>query len=62
MTLAQMMNLEQELDAMQPPAQVKRAAMTCIHMAAAGCSVPRDLITYVQSWMARRVQQNRYGQ
>lgn len=60
-TAAQAASLQDELDALNPPAQVSRAAKVILALAAAGAQVPRDLIQYVQSWITRRGAQNRYG-
>ena len=61
MNLAQALALEQELAAMAPPASVMRAGKIIITMAASGGRPPRDLIDYVQSWIARRQRQNKFG-
>jgi hypothetical protein len=61
LTLAQAIDLDAELEAMQPPPVIKRAGKTIITMAASGGRPPQDLIQLVQGWMGRRLQQNRYG-
>lgn len=61
MNLAQAMSLEQELAAMGPPPSVMRAGKIIITIAASGGRPPSDLIEYVQSWIALRQRQNRYG-
>lgn len=61
LTLAQAMDLERELEAMDPPAQVKRAGKTIITMAASGGRPPQDLIQLVTSWIGRQQRQDRYG-
>ena len=60
-TIAKAMALQQQFEALDPPPQVKRACATIVTLAAAGGRVPNDLIEYVQSWLARRGQQNRWG-
>lgn len=61
MNIAAAMQLEAELAALEPPPSVMRAGKTIITMAAYGGKPPRDLIDYVQSWIARSLQQNKYG-
>lgn len=61
LNLYQAMILEQELSAMEPPPSVMRAGKTIIFMAASGGKPPRDLIDYVQSWIARRQRQDKFG-
>ena len=60
-TLAKAMDMQQQFEALNPPAQVRRACNTILVLAASGGSVPRDLISYVQSWLAKRGRQDRYG-
>ncbi len=60
-TIAKAMALQQEFEAHNPPPQVRRACSTILTLAAAGGRVPTDLIEYVQGWMAKRQQQDRYG-
>lgn len=61
-TLQQAALLNEELEALNPPAQVLRAGKTVLHHAAAGLRPPRDLMDYVSKWLAReRQQQSRYG-
>ena len=60
-TIAKAMDLQQQFEALDPPPQVRRACATVVTLAAAGGRVPADLIEYVQSWLARRGQQNRWG-
>lgn len=60
-TIAKAMDLQQQFEALDPPPQVKRACNTILTLAASGGGVPRDLMNYVQSWLARRQQQDRYG-
>lgn len=50
-----------ELDSLDPPKQVRIAATTCLNNIAAGLNPPRDLMSYVTSWVAREQTQNRYG-
>ena len=60
-TIAKAMDLQQQFEALDPPPQVLRACSTILTLAAAGGRVPIDLMQYVQSWLARRQQQDRYG-
>lgn len=60
-TIAKAMDLQQQFEALNPPPQVRRACSTILTLAAAGGGVPTDLMQYVQSWLARRQQQDRYG-
>jgi hypothetical protein len=61
-TLAKAMDLQAEFEALGPPPQVRRACAAVVTLAAAGGRVPHDLIQYVESWLAKRGAQNRYGQ
>lgn len=60
-TLAKAMDMQQQFEALNPPPQVRRACSTILVLAASGGSVPRDLMSYVQSWLAKRGRQDRYG-
>lgn len=60
-TIAKALDLQQGFEALNPPPQVRRACSTILTLAAAGGRVPTDLIQYVQGWLARRQQQDRYG-
>lgn len=60
-TLAKAVQMQADFEALDPPPQVRRACATVVTLAAAGGRVPTDLIEYVQSWLARRGQQNRWG-
>ena len=61
-TLAQCLNLSEELERMSPPRQVKQALQQCLVFVSGGCKPPGDLLQLVQSWVGRQTQQNRYGQ
>lgn len=61
LTLAEAVQLQADFDALSPPPQMKRAVSTIVTLAAAGGRVPNDLIQYVQGWIAKRGQQDRYG-
>lgn len=60
-TLAKAMQMQADFESLDPPPQVRRACSTILTMAAAGGRVPTDLIEYVQSWLALRSRQNRWG-
>lgn len=43
------------------PRDVQDAATICAASNAIGLTPPRDLLQFVQRWLARQQQQNRYG-
>ena len=61
MNIAQRENLMAQVDALNAPYEVEDAARRVVSIAAAGGTPPRDLVTYVQTWMSKQSQQSRYG-
>ena len=61
LTLAQCINLRQELAAHEPPARIVQALDHVLGFVAGGCTPPSDLLNLVQSWLGRKHQQDRYG-
>lgn len=53
--------MQDQFAALNPPRQVMRAVIDITTLAAAGGTVPRDLVQYAQSWIQRQQKQNRFG-
>lgn len=60
-TIAEAVQMQSEFAAMHPPASVMRAVNIITTLAAVGGKVPTDLVSYVQSWIAKQQRQDRYG-
>jgi len=61
LTIYQALSLDAQLTAMDPPKQVLKAGREIITLVASGGIPPRELISFVTSWIGRRGQQDRYG-
>lgn len=61
LSITRAVEMQQEFAALNPPPSVMRAVNTITTLAAAGGAVPTDLMSYVQSWIARQGQQDRFG-
>lgn len=61
MSPAQRSNLMAEVDALDAPLNVKDAARQVVTITASNGTPPRELVSYVQAWIGKRGQQDRYG-
>jgi hypothetical protein len=60
-TLAQALNLQDELLQLDPPPRIRQALSTVCSFLLGGVRPPTDLIQLVQSWIGQQHQQDRYG-
>ena len=56
------MNTLEHVQALGAPQQIEEAAKRIDGYLTAKLAPPRDLISYLRSWVGRNQQQNRYGQ
>jgi len=50
-----------QVDSLDPPRKVRDAAQQVLASMAVGVQPPRDLVSYVNSWLGRQQRQDRYG-
>lgn len=61
LTLADRINMEAELDRYEAPPHIRRVFNTVFTLMAGNRQPPADLLSLLQGWLQRQMEQNRYG-